>query len=1646
MLRFNRMRLVLFFWFLCFALSILTAHAEDSNWAVGFGPFMNTARMGHWSAVIPDGRLVVFGGHGDGFTSLDSAEIWNPAFDNFSLITMQYSHDFGAFTRLQDGRYLIAGGAADLGVAPGYATAEIYDPEDNSFTSAGVMSRARMNASAATLSNGRILVVGGWYDLPSATYGERFNPSTKSFESTGALITSRALPLVLPTNDAKAVVFGGVGYFGSPMIESVELYDFGSNSFTLLQDTLFDSAPGWYVSATNYALPQQLPDGRYLLLAYRPNGSVNDYTLFTFDPSTKVFARQLTSPPLPDSGVVNLWPPIVDEASQKVYLYGTGNDEVDVWLDLYVVDWTDWTLSTPPVVKVLPDGFYLGGVSAALLQEGLVSITGGHSQTGYETNFSPVNYTILSSIETADNCVYSISPLQQNFGASGGTGSVTVTASSSSCAWTATGNDEWLTITSSSSGSGNGAISYSVDENSHVDTKTGTLTIAGKTFTVVLAGSPDVETDPSVLETQAKVLQIYSGVWEQVPDSQGLNYWVSEISSGHFTYVDVATSFFDQPLVQEKYAGAQGDALLEALYLNLFKIETPDAEGFAYWQNKITVDPTLLEENIGTLIMQMIDGMWANPAAAETQALYANFTLAGQAFCDAQVVESILFSELSETEQLSFLSAARFLTAGLSADTTALEIAALVEAAMQSFMNGEVIDFEYIDWTKDATNVTATVVLPGNSPLAMADVEVSVVYNSYKPDQDGEVTLKVPDSLLTDAFVLLPVPNSDEYVVYLFASILPGETTIEFSAAATAVNLILNGIERTYLTGNLSSAEIRSIIRSNSASFITSFSAALALDPYILRSENLANVYNSAFYAALSASQSALQQAQQAQAASQMMLAASSETDSEGLTVEPAKEIQDFKILPARGGLTGYGNMTGDILIQNDSMLPARYKTVNLFTGLTTHTPPISVFGDIVNAQASLVYGYNAGSSTTANNHFESIALTLYTAGWKLYFNDDAALQSEVRSMNRVLNQRLLLDNIVNILSNLVPVSDEAFYKAWLQWLGDQSFFQTAMDKLYEEKDLKGAVEGFVTGMLNWDNLRDTLKFVAKYYAKKAATDPDMVKSLLKEKAKWLFKITTLKAKIWIYAADLASTEVDLISTDPVIEFTKVSFPLNLENYGPSGLSKVRNLSDNRRMTFFGDGLNAFSSGGTNYEPTIVLEAKNTADEKRTFYVAATDIHSGGSDSIWFDLPYDWANTGSDIKGPIYFQLRHAFVDPYTGNVVSNVSFPHELSDNAFYKIDLTSDLLITGVSKDKVTRGEDLTIFGSGFAPLMSQNHVTFTDCDGRVVEAEVTYGTDSYLEVSVPEDLEIGPLWINIELEDGTESNEYKISLIPKPVEVSPADGADFETQLVVTLTQSEDIDIFYTIDNGTEQSYSGPITINKTSTIYPYARKTVDSVDYTSMSSSFFYYKCAGNEVLENGECVDPNATEPVTFNFLQSWEKVHWPTGDREAATINFTANVNGQVENALNPSVTLKNFNVDNAKLVEVSNMKFVEDIIVSGTINMSLSAFTITAIGYDYNDGSIREENVYTYSNPQLVRYVNDVWVETYPDMNFRWEAFSDTYYNDTDLYVEYTVAVDGWYRSSGGQVTYTDEIYQNQKMFHLKIDAIKDVPSWGTP
>ena len=96
-------------------------------------------------------------------------------------------------------------------------------------------------------------------------------------------------------------------------------------------------------------------------------------------------------------------------------------------------------------------------------------------------------YSATETFSTGNPCTYSLSATSSAVASSVSTGSLTVTTTSA-CAWTAASNDAFITVTGGTSGTGTGAVSYSIAANTGA-ARTGTMTIAGQTFTVTQAAA-----------------------------------------------------------------------------------------------------------------------------------------------------------------------------------------------------------------------------------------------------------------------------------------------------------------------------------------------------------------------------------------------------------------------------------------------------------------------------------------------------------------------------------------------------------------------------------------------------------------------------------------------------------------------------------------------------------------------------------------------------------------------------------------------------------------------------------------------------------------------------------------------------------------------------------------------------------------------------------------------------------------------------------------------------------------------------------------------------------------------------------------------------------------------------------------------------
>jgi len=236
-----------------------------------------------------------------------------------------------------------------------------------------------------------------------------------------------------------------------------------------------------------------------------------------------------------------------------VLLYLAGNTRA------FAVDVTlSWDPNSEPAVA----GYNLHyGTAARTYSETIVvgdktsyTVTGLGGGTYF---FAVTAYDILGNESSYSNevsqtaspagCTYSISPLSQSFASAGGTGSAAV-SSSTGCSWPAASNAGWITITSGGSGGGNGTVTYTVETNSSTSSRTGTMTIAGQTFTVTQAGSVPPTTSSFDLRVTSASVGSVSLAWNKATDPAAVNYnlYRGTASGNYETYADlnVATTSY----------------------------------------------------------------------------------------------------------------------------------------------------------------------------------------------------------------------------------------------------------------------------------------------------------------------------------------------------------------------------------------------------------------------------------------------------------------------------------------------------------------------------------------------------------------------------------------------------------------------------------------------------------------------------------------------------------------------------------------------------------------------------------------------------------------------------------------------------------------------------------------------------------------------------------------------------------------------------------------------------------------------------------------------------------------------------------------------------------------------------------------------
>jgi N-acetylneuraminic acid mutarotase len=196
---------------------------------------MASARYQQTATLLPSGKVLVVGGADNNFNPLASAELYDPASNTWAgAPSMASARDQQTATLLQTGKLLVVGG---MGVDSGgndlvLASAELYDPATNTWSAAAALTTARYAQTATLLSNGNVLVAGGFDATGKVlTSAELYDPGSNSWSPAGSMATGRALDTATLLPGGKVLVAGGINDSSVPLA-SAELYDPAANAWS----------------------------------------------------------------------------------------------------------------------------------------------------------------------------------------------------------------------------------------------------------------------------------------------------------------------------------------------------------------------------------------------------------------------------------------------------------------------------------------------------------------------------------------------------------------------------------------------------------------------------------------------------------------------------------------------------------------------------------------------------------------------------------------------------------------------------------------------------------------------------------------------------------------------------------------------------------------------------------------------------------------------------------------------------------------------------------------------------------------------------------------------------------------------------------------------------------------------------------------------------------------------------------------------------------------------------------------------------------------------------------------------------------------------------------------------------------------------
>lgn len=180
--------------------------AQTETWMLT-SPMHSAATSAQGATLLPDCRVLVTGGQSSIVVGMSTAELYDPAADEWTNVNdMLYRRGWHSAVTLNDGKVLVSGGyyrdGEDLLFLP---TAEVFDPNTGSWAEVGRMQTPRGSNKAIILTNGQIVVTGGYLTRLTDVY----DPAKEVWRSGSEMTSVRTNHSATHLDDDSVLLAGG---------------------------------------------------------------------------------------------------------------------------------------------------------------------------------------------------------------------------------------------------------------------------------------------------------------------------------------------------------------------------------------------------------------------------------------------------------------------------------------------------------------------------------------------------------------------------------------------------------------------------------------------------------------------------------------------------------------------------------------------------------------------------------------------------------------------------------------------------------------------------------------------------------------------------------------------------------------------------------------------------------------------------------------------------------------------------------------------------------------------------------------------------------------------------------------------------------------------------------------------------------------------------------------------------------------------------------------------------------------------------------------------------------------------------------------------------------------------------------------------